>query len=280
MTRQERRKAALLAQAQPAVNDSHADPKDTSRREQKRDVSGDIHVRGEIEVKVPIEVEQKEDAREKQRDARDGKRFAVEIATLIIVIIYAGLTAVQSCQAVRSADATREANRITKENFRTDQRPYLVQAPSWTPSQLLIVPTGEHAGEIRFSLLMENVGKSPAIVTSQFLHLYLGDREIATVGTDEIPEHRNPPPIVSAGDKPTFYVYSKRLSQPEIDSINADITATKIMHVPAVIYGHIEYTDIFPSPKPSYGFSTCASLSPDPYTDQQTEGCKNRTFIR
>jgi hypothetical protein len=99
-------------------------------------VSGDIHVRGEVEVKVPIEVSKKKDAADKKKESRDNLRLVVEICGLAVVIIYAGLTGYQACQThslVSTAQNTYDAaNRayigpnggtITTILNETDKRP-------------------------------------------------------------------------------------------------------------------------------------------------------------
>lgn len=85
----------------------HPNPYKNEGYEQKRDVSGDIPVRGEVEAKIPVEVTQEQNAFEEAKNSRDKIRLAVEIAGLAIVAIYAGLTYWQAQSAATQATIAR-----------------------------------------------------------------------------------------------------------------------------------------------------------------------------
>jgi hypothetical protein len=55
----------------PAANKPHTEPNDTGAHKQKCDVSGSVYVRGEVEVKIPVEAVEKQDAAEEKKDSRD-----------------------------------------------------------------------------------------------------------------------------------------------------------------------------------------------------------------
>jgi hypothetical protein len=167
--------------------------------------------------------------------------------------------------------------RDSKENFRTDQRPYLVQAPMGTPNEVTVVASGDHAGEFQFSLHLSNYGKSPAIVTTSYFHVYVGDAEIATIGQNEINTSDRTGMVIPAGDKPVIAIYSNRLSADQIATINANLNAIPI---PIIVYGHIEYTDIFPHQKPTYSSGFCGPLGINASRDTQSKECKNLQYIR
>jgi hypothetical protein len=47
-----------------------------------------------------------------------------------------------------------------------------------------------------------------------------------------------------------------------------------------VIYGHIEYTDIFPNPKPTYVSGFCGGIASDQYGTADQNVCAGRQHIR
>lgn len=81
-------------------------------------MTGSIQVRGEIETTIPPDLVKKHDAAEEKQEARDKLRFRVEVAGLVFVIIYAGLTAWQGC-------LTRHLVKISQDTYTAANRPYL-----------------------------------------------------------------------------------------------------------------------------------------------------------
>jgi hypothetical protein len=96
----------------------HSNPNHEGPGKQERHIDGSIHVRGTIEADLPPDVRKKQDAANEKQDAREAKRYVVEIVTLIAVIVYAGLTAWQ-------AFLTRQLVITANKTFELSNRPYL-----------------------------------------------------------------------------------------------------------------------------------------------------------
>ena len=72
---------------------SHSDPDQDGGKEQKRKVSGELHVRGEVVVDSPPEVRKADAAQKKNANAREDLKIGIEFLSLLFIIMYAGLTA-------------------------------------------------------------------------------------------------------------------------------------------------------------------------------------------
>src|SRR5258708_28736249 len=96
----------------------HPGPHENERKQHKSHVSGDITIRGQIETHFPPSVVDKQDADRKQDTAHEKKKFKAEILTIILLAVYAGLTAWQGCSARESVD-------LTRKQFQIDQRPWV-----------------------------------------------------------------------------------------------------------------------------------------------------------
>ena len=76
----------------PSGGKPHPDPNDAGTAENKCNVTGSIHVRGEVEVKTPVEEKEERDTAQKKQESRDKIHLVIESIGLAFVIIYAGLT--------------------------------------------------------------------------------------------------------------------------------------------------------------------------------------------
>jgi hypothetical protein len=85
----------------------HSDPNEDRVGKNECDVRGSIHVRGEIETRIPAEVVKKRDADEKKKEARDSKRFRVEWIGLIVLSLYTLITGLQAWNTQRQLVYTR-----------------------------------------------------------------------------------------------------------------------------------------------------------------------------
>ena len=173
-------------------NQQHPDPNHPEGDNHERHISGSINVRGEIETKRPPDLV-KEHATERKEDAaHEKKKFVVECITLAVVAIYAGLTAWQGCSTKTAADAAQSAAitadatlKSSKEQFRTDERPYLWAGPkaafSDTKGQgVIFIPVGNDKVSVNIAVDVVNSGKSPAIeVIATPSHLKIGPSEVA-----------------------------------------------------------------------------------------------------
>jgi hypothetical protein len=95
----------------------HPDPNQDSGKEQKRKVSGELHVRGEIVMDTPPEIKNADAADKKQTASRESLKVWIEGLTLLILLIYAGLTGIQSCQAIKSTNAAKKAADVAEKHF-------------------------------------------------------------------------------------------------------------------------------------------------------------------
>src|SRR6185437_3192677 len=100
-------------------------PQSSGGSEHRRDVSGSIHVRGEIETHIPADVIKKHDAEEKKKEARDKFRLSVEIAGLISVIVYAVLTGFLVYFANGQLKESRKVTQDADAHFRMGQRAWV-----------------------------------------------------------------------------------------------------------------------------------------------------------
>lgn len=137
----------------PTKPEKH-NPNKPSADNHKREVSGGIFVRGEIEIHQPPGFEKKKNATDERFEIRDKKRFLIEKLTLATVLIYGGLTGWQAYEARTTAIAALEANRQTKEIERTEDAPYVDVLKVSTQA----VPDGSEL--LQFNL--KNYGKTPA----------------------------------------------------------------------------------------------------------------------
>jgi hypothetical protein len=111
-----------------------------------------MRVSGEILVEpTPKEVLARAAANDEDK-ANQRKKFRLDLTTLIVVTIYAGLTAIQSCQSIRSANAAISAADTAKTALEIQTRPWV---------GVVGEPTIENG--IIF-VVLKNYGNTPAIV--------------------------------------------------------------------------------------------------------------------
>ena len=97
----------------------------------------------------PPDLAKKNDAADKKKEARDKLRLRVEVSGLIIVIIYAGLTAWQAC-------STQRIVILTRDQYHVDQRAWVGVTEIATPPEL-------HEGtDLNSTAYLANTGKTPA----------------------------------------------------------------------------------------------------------------------
>jgi hypothetical protein len=153
----------------PKNNKPRTDPNQNSGQGYERKISGDIHVRGQIEADVPESLIEKYKTARNENTPRDNARFIVECITLGLVFLYAALTAIQSCESVKSADAAKSAADTAAKTlaqsiiqFAKEQRPYIgetsrsTQSPIWAQN-----PIDRTKGQILWKWTITNYGKSP-----------------------------------------------------------------------------------------------------------------------
>lgn len=141
-------------------NKPHSNPDNNGAGEQKRSISGNVHVSGEVlfEPGPKEELSRKAAADEEKTKYREKKW--IERTTLLAVIVYATLTAWQ-------AFTTQQIANLTRDQFTKDRRPYV-----WIYN--VGVDPIEVGKPVVASVVFENVGKSPA--------LHVWDVSFITVG--------------------------------------------------------------------------------------------------
>lgn len=111
-------------------------------------MNGNFQVRGAVEVGRSPSLTEEHTAERKEDATEEKKRYRVELFTLIIVLIYAGLTAWEAYLSWSSRNDARE-------HFTKDQSPYI-----WIKPTLPIVRSNE---KFVWNIDLLNYGKSPAL---------------------------------------------------------------------------------------------------------------------
>ncbi|MGB8990094.1 MAG: hypothetical protein WCC37_26090 [Candidatus Sulfotelmatobacter sp.] len=247
----------------------HPDPNHQEADNYQRHISGSIHVRGEIEAKRPPDLA-KEHNTERQEDATHARKtFVVEIITLIVVAIYAGLTAWQGCSTQKAANATTRAADTAEQNFaftqsefRMEQRPYLSPVPR--PAFAKPASNGIDIGR-PFAVLMEkggdtlsiavdlrNIGKSPAnnSVLTRMEYIF-GERDKARQEAKRYqPSYESVPNVVAPGEFITP-------STPKLPMTKQQAAWFLNGEWELYIVGAVRYTDIFAPPIDPYVTTYC-----------------------
>ncbi|HEX4486881.1 MAG TPA: hypothetical protein VH088_11470, partial [Terriglobales bacterium] len=83
--------------SKPGSHQSHSDPDNHGKDQYKRHVDGSIRVSGQIEVHPPPNTNKEETPEQKKARSYRFLNFVVAAATLLAVVIYAGLTFWQAC---------------------------------------------------------------------------------------------------------------------------------------------------------------------------------------
>ena len=150
--------------AKPAKEQPLADPNQNTRDQNKREISGDIHVRGEVETKFPPDIaeQHKTDRKEDKADAK--KRYVVELLTLAAVVIYAGIAGWQGCE-------TKTIIALTQKHFQIDQRPYV------KISDIEFIEPPMVGKPVRINVVLKNVGKGQAQNVFILRHLLFRPQE-------------------------------------------------------------------------------------------------------
>lgn len=132
----------------------HADPNQTKAADRECHVSGNIYVRGEIETKRPPDLTKEHNTERKEDNSRQNKKFVIEVVTLIVVAIYAGLTSWQGCSTKRAADAAKTA----ADTAVAEARPVIWLMNNFGQPAYQPAPSRQITWELHF----KNYGKTPA----------------------------------------------------------------------------------------------------------------------
>ena len=164
-----------------------------------------------------------------------------------------GYARTSSEEAIKSARAAQEALAMARENFRKDERPYIALNPVGTQGRAQIVPSGEHAGHLSMEFQLTNYGKSPGVETARDARIAIGEGAARRISLHE--PSATLTRIIPPNDKPAIFAYS---DDPVTPQIFDDIAAGRTI---AIIYGHIEYTDLLLSePQSTYLTEFCVPI--------------------
>jgi hypothetical protein len=112
---------------------SRPNPESTSTADQKRSITGDVHIRGEVTIEThPAEALARKTEASMQGD-RDRKRLALEVLSVVVLTFYAGLTYWQARSTERSASAAESAARTAKATLDASNRSWIEArlSPPW-----------------------------------------------------------------------------------------------------------------------------------------------------
>jgi hypothetical protein len=189
----------------PRSDKPHSDPDNDGARNQKRNITGDVHVRGEITFEPGPEEKLSRKSTETKQETKDREKKWLERITLAVVTIYAGLTAIQSCQAIKSTNIATESARTNAQQFRLDQRPYIAQTSrSSEPPTFHVNPVD---GQIIWNWHMTNYGKTPA-------NNVKFTQEIKLEGESFVPNYNGVTTDVGPPMAPSGEVFSTVISKP------------------------------------------------------------------
>jgi hypothetical protein len=169
--------------SKPGSGKPHPNPDNNGGGEQKRSITGSVHVQGEIEVHLPPDVKKENSTSNNKKETREGIKLWIEGLSLFFLVIYAGLTGIQSSQSIKAATAAKDAADTAKntliqsqKDFVRDQRPYVWQAIKTTSSpRFQVNPKDPSVGYVLWEWHMTNYGKTPGNHVLFTQEIKLGD---------------------------------------------------------------------------------------------------------
>ena len=159
---------SVRSRIETAVKKQYPDGSTPQAGDNTRRISGDVGIRGKIEADFPPGLVEDYKSSNRKTDTRESNRFIVECVTLVFVAIVAVFGAIQTCQSIRSANATRSAADTASKTLEMD-RPY-VSVELVPTSNLEFTPGGN--GYLRIGSTVVNYGRTPALnarIRVQFL---------------------------------------------------------------------------------------------------------------
>ncbi len=130
----------------------HSGPNQNGGEEQKRKVSGDIHVRGEILVNAPPEEKLAAQTAQNNKESRENTRLLLEKITLAVLTVYAGLTLWLAISSQSQSSAASISANATMNTFESASRPYLfgkvTAEMTDNPVNMVVVSTVKNYGSI------------------------------------------------------------------------------------------------------------------------------------
>jgi hypothetical protein len=186
---------------------------------------------------------------DKKRDVWDWIKFAAEIVGIGVVLVYTSIAALQWCEMKKTNKLTEQALATSKDQFRQDQRPYVWLAPGIPFGSVELVPSGIYAGHLGMPFVFQNYGKSPGIDVRVDAHIAVGIDAWRKVRWQDIP--RKDGSIMPTNDRRQGFAYS----DDQVDDVI--LRQVKSGHMPFIIFGHFEYTDMYNEPVKTYSSEFC-----------------------
>jgi hypothetical protein len=153
----------------PHGDSPHTNQHDDGGKNNERSISGKINVSGSVETQLPPDFIEKYEAAEAAREAREDKRFILEIVTFaagLIIIFFAGV----------QMKTGRDNLVVLQRQFALDQRPVIVVG-----GPKLAYPTiGEGiklpivGKPLEINLVFKNIGKSNALNVAPSRFVFTG----------------------------------------------------------------------------------------------------------
>jgi hypothetical protein len=170
--------------------------------------------------------------------------------------------------------SARDALALNRENFRKDERPYIALILTGAAGAGVIPETGEHAGHLIIEFKLTNYGKSPGIEIGNDARIAIGSVSAKRIRLHPLTDLRTA--IVPPTEKPSIYAYS---DEPVSSEAMNEIRAGKLL---AIVYGHIEYTDLLAEPRPVYITEFCIGLSGliGPMAREAESDCKGHIYLK
>ncbi len=131
-----------------------------NRGSEDKDINGNMHVRGEIEVGRSPSLEEQHATERKEDSAQQGKTYRLERYGLWAVIIYAAITFWQGVSAHRSATAARDAANVARDTLVASERPWVGISGSGNGNFQLEIAENR---PLSVTIYAQNVGKTPAL---------------------------------------------------------------------------------------------------------------------
>ncbi len=157
----------------------HPGPRWKDRRTEKRDVSGHLDISGQIEADLPPSLIEEYKASNQATYRREKKRFILEIATFITVVIVGILTVIGVWESMQNTDINRESLQSVQRSYLSMQDIHLSQWPS---------APGAQEPQTRWSASVVNDGNTPAVdVVGGFNARSFGQREVTEADFLDLP---------------------------------------------------------------------------------------------
>lgn len=237
----------------PGPNQTHAE----------QHMPGDIHVRGEIEVRRDPSLVNEHNTERNEDTSQAGKKYELERRTFIALCVYTGLTLIL---ALLSGIAIYQS----RIHFTQDQRPYLWITDNTGPcDQEPMNFPGDAAGKLGCVFRIKNYGKGPAIKYHSLGRILFGKDAEQRINFDLSKIDQTNGPVLPPGKED----YNSAWSETPVDPALVGRIKTKGLVEYMVISGYISYWDTSGN---LYGSEFCLERNPE----LGFAYCKTHNFIK